>query len=300
MRILKIEDERYPEMLRNIKEPPKRLFVDGNVEMLNKPIISIIGSRVATNDGMKNANEFANKLSKNGITIASGMAKGIDTSAHLGAMLEKGRTIAVLANGFNHIYPKENVFLYEEILKNNGCVISEYAPEEKAESYKFIKRNRIVSGLSRGVLVVEAAYRSGTSITAKFALNQNKKVYCLPHNLDESHGVGTNRLIKNGAILITSPEEIITDLVKQGVIRKNNVVKSKNKKYSKENSNTFTLDNVEDDMKNIFKLLVKDKLSSDEISTKLKREIYWVNMMLSKMELQGIIIQDKGKYTINI
>ena len=145
--------------------------------MLNNPIISIVGSRSCSENGKSLARKFAYELSQCGISIASGLAKGIDTVAHLYSYKEKGKTIAVLPNGFNYIFPKENIGLYEKILDNGGLVISEYPPDIKAKSKYFLERNRIVSGLSLGVLVVEAAHRSGTSVTAKLAKTQGRKVF---------------------------------------------------------------------------------------------------------------------------
>ena len=186
--------------------------MQGNLELLNNPIISIVGSRSCSENGKSWARKFAYELSQCGITIASGLAKGIDTVAHLYSYKEKGKTIAVLPNGFNHIFPKENIDLYEKILDNDGLIISEYPPDIKAKSKFFLERNRIVSGLSLGVLVVEAAHRSGTSVTAKLAQTQGRKVFALPHEIWDSHGVGTNRLIKTGATLVTCVEDILDEL----------------------------------------------------------------------------------------
>lgn len=186
--------------------------MQGNLELLNNPIISIVGSRSCSENGKSLARKFAYELSQCGITIASGLAKGIDTVAHLYSYKEKGKTIAVLPNGFNHIFPKENIDLYEKILDNDGLIISEYPPDIKAKSKFFLERNRIVSGLSLGVLVVEAAHRSGTSVTAKLAQTQGRKVFALPHEIWDSHGVGTNRLIKTGATLVTCVEDIFDEL----------------------------------------------------------------------------------------
>ena len=198
--------------MQNIPNPPKRLYMQGNLELLNNPIISIVGSRACSENGKSLARKFAYELSQCGITIVCGLAKGIDTVAHLYSYKEKGKTIAVLPNGFNHIFPKENIGLYEKILDNGGLVISEYPPDIKAKSKYFLERNRIVSGLSLGVLVVEAAHRSGTSVTAKLAKTQSRKVFALPHEIWDLHGVGTNRLIKSGAILVTCVEDILVEL----------------------------------------------------------------------------------------
>ena len=136
---------------------------------------------------------------------------GIDSASHRAALDANGKTIAVLGNGLNHIFPAENKGLYKEILEKGGLVITEYPPETKAKSEYFLERNRIVSGIALGILVIEAAHRSGTSVTAKLAEEQGRKVFVLPHEVEDSHGVGTNRLLRKGAILITSTEEIIKE-----------------------------------------------------------------------------------------
>ena len=291
---LDINQKDYPELLRNIKNPPKKLYILGNIDNLKKTKISIIGSRAASQMGMKRAKEFSKELASNGICIVSGMAKGIDSAAHWGSLLEKGRTIAVLASGFNNIYPRENKFLYDEILANKGCIISEYKPDEKPESYKFIQRNRIVSGLSRGVLVVEAAYRSGTSITAKFATQQNRKVYCLPHNIEETNGVGTNRLIKNGAILVTKPEEILKEL---NIVKNSKSIKQEQVEYSKSN---ISFENMDNETKEIFRTLAKEELTVNQLALKLNKDISVINILITKMELDGLIIQESDRVKINI
>lgn len=209
---VKFNSKLYPKSLQNIPNPPKKLYIQGNLELLNYPVISIVGSRSCSENGKNLTRKFAYELSQCGITIASGLAKGIDTVAHLYSYKEKGKTIAVLPSGFNHIFPKENVGLYEKILDNGGLVISEYSPHIEAKSQYFLERNRIVSGLSLGVLVVEAAHRSGTSVTAKLAKSQGRKVFALPHEIWDSHGVGTNRLIKTGATLVTCVEDILDEL----------------------------------------------------------------------------------------
>lgn len=140
-----IESKKYPDKLRKIKNPPKQLYLEGNIELLNRNAISIIGSRNCTQNGRKLAEKFAAELSQQGLVIVSGMAKGIDTAAHKGTIEVKGKTIAVLGNGFHHIFPKENEKLYKEIIKKDGLIVSEYPPETKPSSHLFLERNRIVS-----------------------------------------------------------------------------------------------------------------------------------------------------------
>lgn len=196
LEIIMLEDKRYPDSLKHIKNPPKQLYLEGDTELLKSNIISIIGSRACSESGKKLAHQFAKELVNQNITIASGMAVGIDATAHQATLQAKGKTIAVLANGLKHIFPKENISLYKQILKEGGLIVTEYPPEVKVKSERFLERNRIVSGISMGILVVEAAYRSGTSVTARLAKEQGKKIFAIPHEVTNIHGVGTNRLIR--------------------------------------------------------------------------------------------------------
>jgi DNA processing protein len=173
-------------LLRKIDKAPKKLYTLGNIELLNKPGIAIVGSRNASNYGTRVCKYFASGLAKRNIPIISGMALGIDTVSHKEAIKFNSPTIAVLGTGFNHIYPKENVDLMKEILDTGGLIITEYPPDRDFKSSNFPKRNRIISGLSLGVLVIEAAYRSGTSITANFAKIQGKNLFAVPGRLDLS------------------------------------------------------------------------------------------------------------------
>lgn len=215
MKIIEIdcEDERYPERLLRIKKIPTKLYALGNIELLKcKYSVGIVGSRKCSEYGRKVAYEFANEISRSGICVVSGMAIGIDGQAHSGAIEEVGKTIAVLGCGFNHIYPKENEWLFHRILENCGCIITEYAPDVEADTKNFPKRNRIISGLSDAVLVVEAEYRSGSSITAKYAREQGKVVYAVPNNIYVGVGLGTNMMIQDGAMLTLKSDEIVRDI----------------------------------------------------------------------------------------
>lgn len=180
MRKIELEDNTYPKRLKETNDAPNILYINGNIEEINLPCIAVVGSRNCTEYGEKWCKFFVKELVKHGITIVSGMAIGIDSIAHKTALKHGGKTIAVLPCGFNNIFPKENIDLYNKILNNNGTIITEYEPNCKAEYQRFLRRNRIVSGLSMGVLVVEAAHRSGTSVTARFAKLQKRDVFCIP------------------------------------------------------------------------------------------------------------------------
>lgn len=178
-----INDIRYPENLRKIKNPPLKLYYKGNINLLSEKGIAIIGTRKITEYGRKIAKEFAKEIALRDIVVISGMAIGVDSVAHKEALNVNGKTIAVLGSGFSHIYPSENMDLFDNIIENGGLVISEFDNNVKPESSNFIKRNRIVSGLSECVLVIESAFRSGTSITASIAWEQGKNVYAIPREI---------------------------------------------------------------------------------------------------------------------
>lgn len=215
MKIIKIdvEDEKYPQRLLRTKNFPTEIYAIGNIELLNaKYTIGIVGTRKCTEYGRRVANEFGKELSSKGICIISGLAMGIDGIAHNVAIEEQGKTIAVLGCGLNYIYPPENEWLFHKILEKGGCIISEYPTNTKPEKSHFPSRNRIISGLSDAVLVVEANYRSGSSITAKYAKKEGKVVYAIPNTIYATEGIGTNRLIREGAVLVTKPEQIIENI----------------------------------------------------------------------------------------
>ena len=211
MKIIEKEDENYPKQLLKIKQPPEKLYILGDEKLLQNLSLAIVGSRSCSEYGIKHTKEFAKEIAEAGITVISGLALGIDTVAHEVAQNCKGKTIAVVGCGFDYIYPEENKELFCSILTNGGCIISEYEPNEPIDMRNFPKRNRIISGLSDGVLVVEAGYKSGSGITGRLALEQNKKVFCLPRNIGESKGIGTNELIQKGAKLVIKPQDILQE-----------------------------------------------------------------------------------------
>ncbi len=206
IKYITILDENYPTNLKKIYDPPVLLFYKGNIELLKYKKIAVVGSRTATNYGMNTAFRISKELSKKYVII-SGLARGIDSAAHNGSIYANGKTIAVVGNGLDTIYPKENTNLFKSILKN-GLIISEYVVGSKPMPSNFPERNRIISGLSSGVIVVEAAKKSGSLITADLALEQGKTVYAVPGNIDSLMSVGTNELIRNGAVPYTGAQDL--------------------------------------------------------------------------------------------
>ena len=211
MKIIKIEDKNYPQRLLKIYDPPKQLYVLGNERILNEPGIAMVGSRNCTKYGEQTARSLAYNLAKYNINVISGMAKGIDSATHIGSIMGNGKTIAVLGSGFNHVYPKENMQLFNKILESGGAIITEYEPDTMPDGKNFPRRNRIISGLSKGVVVVEAAERSGSLITAELALEQGKEVFAVPGNISSQLSRGTNELIKDGAKIVTNVFDILED-----------------------------------------------------------------------------------------
>ncbi len=211
--MITILDEDYPKKLKNIYDAPIVLYYKGNRELINSnKIIAIIGCRDCSKYGENVSKKFAYELARKGISIISGMAKGIDSAAHIGALKEKGKTIAVLGSGLDRIYPSENLKLYSEILENGGAIVSEYVIGTNANKMSFPARNRIISGLSDGVIVVEAKEKSGTLITVDFALEQGKDIFVVPGNITSDNSFGTNELIKQGAKCITCANDVLEDI----------------------------------------------------------------------------------------
>lgn len=329
-----VDDKNYPQRLLKIKNFPTELYAVGNMELLNSEhSVGIVGTRDCTDYGRKVTKEFAKEISREKICIISGMALGIDGIAHDIAVMEKGKTIAVLGGGFNHIYPKENEWLFYKILEYNGCIISEYSPETEVTKSNFPIRNRIISGLSDAILVVEAKFRSGSSITAKYAQLQGKNVYAIPNSIYENTGIGTNILIQQGAELITKPKQII-EKIKPSTKRNRKNEKNKNLKeinkrigketdkskinstsesensiiknkadYSEENFiDKATKENIPVIIKKeyleIYKLLSNIPMHLNEIAIRLNKSIQEITPIIILMEIDGFINQIDSNYYI--
>lgn len=210
IQVVSINESCYPESLRNIHDPPAVIYGRGRMAAAGSFSIAVVGARAATGYGKRTAWEIGKSLAEYGVTVVSGMARGIDREAHLGALDQNGSTIAVLGSGIDVVYPRENKHLYEQICAT-GLVLSELPPGSNPEPAHFPMRNRIISGLSRGVVVVEARIKSGALITADFALEQGKDVFAIPGPINSPASAGTNNLIKQGAILTTDIIDIIQE-----------------------------------------------------------------------------------------
>ncbi|GAB3026173.1 DNA-processing protein DprA [Bowmanella dokdonensis] len=209
--LLTLDHPDYPDRLRQIARPPLILFAKGDPTVLNLLQIAIVGSRNPSPAGRDTAHNLAKALTERGIVVTSGLALGIDGWAHRGALAAKGRTIAVLGTGLDHIYPRRHVDLADEIITQGGCLLSEFAPPVGALPEHFPRRNRLISGLSVGTLVVEAALRSGSLITARYALEQGREVFAVPGSINNPLAKGCHHLIRQGAILVEKVEDILDE-----------------------------------------------------------------------------------------
>ncbi|MDZ7277080.1 DNA-protecting protein DprA [Pantoea eucrina] len=210
--LLSCHDAHYPALLNEIARRPPLLYVKGNVEALNTPQLAIVGSRQCSHYGREWGSWFTQQLALSGLTITSGLARGIDGVAHRAALEVKGKTVAVLGSGLQYIYPKNHLRLAEEIVSQAGALVSEFPLETVPHAANFPRRNRIISGLSLGVLVVEASLKSGSLVTGRYALEQNRNIYALPGALGNECSEGTHWLIQQGALLVAHPNTILEDL----------------------------------------------------------------------------------------
>jgi DNA processing protein len=211
--VLILDDGSYPFLLREITDPPITLYVKGDWQTcFDLPCIGVVGSRKCSTYGENASEMLARDLAANGVCVVSGLARGIDTAAHRGAIRGRGRTIAVLGTGIDTVYPKENWRLVEEILASGGAIVSQFPLETPPLKDNFPYRNRIISGLSLGILIVEASERSGSLITARLAMEQNREVLAVPGNITSKNSFGTNYLIKSGAKLVQQWQDVVTEL----------------------------------------------------------------------------------------
>jgi len=274
---LTLFDPLYPQNLREIPDPPLVLFYRGTIQEDDSRAIAIVGSRKATPYGREFAKKLAFQLAQSGLTIISGLARGIDTEAHRGALEAEGRTIGVLGSGLDRIYPPENSELAERITKR-GAILSEFLPGTPPEKWNFPQRNRIISGLALGVVVVEASEKSGALITASLALEQGRSVFAVPGMPGSWAARGTNKLIKEGAKLVEGPEDILEEILPQVPLLKREKEKPKD-----------PLENL------LLEFLREGPKHVDEISRFLKKSPQETLGILLKMELEGLVKELPGK-----
>ena len=277
-------DSRYPKRLKQVADPPVVLYVRGTLPTQDEAMIAVVGTRVPSAYGRLVAANLSRDLAREGVTVVSGLARGIDTVAHKAALEVGGRTVAVLGSGLDVIYPAENRALTVEIA-DSGAVVSEFPLGTQPDASNFPRRNRIISGMSAGTLVVEAGEKSGALITAQLALEQNREVFAVPGNITSERSRGTNRLIKQGAKLVESVQDILDELRPQlrGLLREAEVTP----RPAMSGSEKAVYDVLSDEPKHI-----------DDIATELAQPSGQVLATLLSLELKNLVLQLTGKYFV--
>lgn len=281
--ILTQQSPDYPQHLLNMYDPPLVLYVWGEIKPSDQHAIAIVGSRKTTHYGQNSAKEISKHLASSGLTILSGLARGIDTFAHQGALEAVGRTISIIGSGLAQLYPPENYQLAENIANGNGAVISEFPLHQKPDKKTFPMRNRIVAGWASGILVVECPKWSGSMITANLGLEMGKTIYAVPGPIDRPTSAGCNQLIRDGATLVTSAMDILDDLEALPL--------NFNLEVQPEASPSITLDNTE---QQVLSVLSKEETLLDTILATSKLPISTVMSTLLKLEMKRLVRQLPG------
>jgi DNA processing protein len=291
IKIITYQDELYPAKLMNIYDRPPFLYVRGNLNK-NDINIAVVGSRLASTYGKYTTEKISRELALKGLTIVSGMARGIDSVAHRGALTAHGRTIAVLGSGLDVIYPPENKKLFTDIIQN-GAVISEFPPGTPPLSANFPTRNRIISGMSYGVVIVEAGEKSGSLITARLALEQGREVFAVPGSIDSAGSRGTNKLIKQGAKLIENIDDILEEIFPQfdgTIVLKPPSVSNSEVIAAKPAEILSTVD------QKIISYISGSRVHIDDLISSTGLSSADILGALTTLELKGIIQQHPGKF----
>ena len=271
-------DDRFPALLGDIADPPKRLYYKGHWSAaLFDVCLGVVGSRRMTTYGRHVAEKLVYEVAGRGITIVSGFMYGIDATAHGATLSAEGKTIAVMPCGIDLIHPPHQKDLYKRILDGGGLVMSEYKGDEKPQNWMYPRRNRIIAGLSKAVLVIEAAMKSGSLITANYAKKYNKRLLAIPGNITSSNSEGTLHLIKNGAVLVKDSNDVLAALGLQ-VLSKDPMHKNK-----------------ESDLP-LINLLLREPMNIDELSRAIGASSAVLGTQLSLLQLRGEIFEEQGKY----
>ena len=277
-------DGEFPWFLANMEDGPEKLYCIGDTKLLSMPKVSVVGARKCSNYGKEAATKLGGILADNGIVTVSGMARGIDSFAHQGALNRNGKTIAVLGCGPDICYPQVNRRLYEMIC-SKGLIISEYPPGTKAKSYMFPLRNRIISGLSEAVVVVEAGLKSGSLITAVTAAAQGKEVFALPGNINSGFSVGTNKLIRDGATIMTDLSDVLSCF-------------GDDIKYKKVSGDAIKNKLGRDELRIYSEIEIMGGATCDELCAALGETPAFISGVLTIMEIKGYISYKNGKILI--
>ncbi len=292
MKEIRISDEAYPPLLREIQNPPRVLYIKGILPDFSLPWISVVGTRKATHEGKELAKNISRSLAEAGAIIVSGLALGIDVSAHEGALAGKGKTIAVLANGLDSIYPRQHENVAKKIITQEGALLSEYEEKTPALPHQFLERNRIISGLSIATIVIEAPLRSGSIATARTAAEQGRDVFVFPGSINHPNYKGSHTLIRNGARLAGSFEDIMEDL--------KDSFPARTQEMEKKTHNLFSYENEEQRI--ICETLSSSEspLAVDNIAEATKLEHRIVRQNLTFLILNGQVKERGGLFSLNI
>src|SRR5205807_1448007 len=278
----------YPKSLRQIHAPPIVLYVWGEIQERDQHAIGIIGARRTTHYGLECAKKLSYQIAYAGLTVISGLARGIDTAAHHGALAAKGRTIAVIGSGLLEIYPPENRALAEKIRNGNGAIVSEFSMQVQPDRQTFPMRNRIISGWSHGILVVEAGLNSGALITATQAIDQGRSVYAVPGHINAPSAIGSNRLIQQGAKLVIDASDILDDL---------QILLPDSKPIA---SAVRPLPELSESEKSVYDAIEASETASDAIAAKCNLPSPTVSSVLLRLELKRLVKQLPGKYFVKV
>lgn len=274
--VITILDDKYPQSLMNIYDKPVVIYTKGDYRLDSDIAIGIVGSRKATPYGRWACEKFTKELVNLGVTIVSGLATGIDSIAHKTTVELGGKTIGVLGNGLDKVYPKSNVKIYDDVSKN-GLILTEFPIGTEPLSFNFPQRNRIIAGLSSGVVVIEAKEKSGSLITAHHALDQGKEIFSLPGNINSIYSGGTNKLIKDGAKPLLSIEDIVEEIYELKV------------KLTENKKNDINLSNLSENESKIMNIIFEGPIHADLISLKSGMDISNVISILTILELKGLV-----------
>lgn len=281
---LTLGDDQYPPLLAEIPDPPAVLFIRGDTDCLRMPQIAVVGSRKSTAQGIHIAGDFTEQLGRAGFAITSGLALGIDAAAHIGALNAKAKTVAVMGTGVEQIYPARHKLLAGQILASGGALVSEFLPGSPPRPHHFPQRNRIVTGLSLGVLVVEAGERSGSLISARLAVEQGREVCVVPGSILSPVSTGCNQLIREGATLVVRPEQMVEQLGSMFGFQ-----------MDKEANHQSESSNDKDEKNWLLDLIGFDILNVDQICNQSGRSVAEITSELMKLEIAGkVVFTDYG------
>ena len=284
--ILTQTDDDYPELLRQIYDPPIVLYVKGRLTSRDKNAVAMVGSRLTTHYGLETARKLAYQLAYVGVTVVSGGARGIDTAAHQGALSAKGRTVAVLGNGINIVFPSENVELFERIA-GHGAVLTQFPFNRKADKQSFPIRNRIVAGMSLGTVVVEANLSSGALITANFAVEYGRQVFAVPGRIDSPQSKGCHDLIKKGAKLCEGAEDVLSEF--------EYLFPASNRPPSPAESGTLPALTLSENEQKVYEVLSHEEVAMDDVIRRSGLPASAASVTLLSLEMKRLIKQLPGK-----